>query len=147
MQAESPSIDTKELLRSIQEAASTSLKKLPPAPTKQDSQDEVNLFLTQAGNLLEEGTKAMTWNDEQLQSFVLQTALLRLGFEAGMKYSSGTNTDVKPQTENPGCTFRCEELRNDCITRSCGNGTSWPCGCCVPCNITWMACLADCVVG
>ncbi|MCA1992361.1 MAG: hypothetical protein LDL41_10015 [Coleofasciculus sp. S288] len=143
----------KEIRQKIQAASATTLKKLPAERIERSSQETAGLFLTQVSKLLEEGTQAMTWSDEQLESFTLQTALLRLGFEMGIQYGDSSATeqklkaDVTPMATNPSCSFECKRLRDECLISECAHDTSWPCFCCVPCNTTWLACLAGCVVG
>jgi hypothetical protein len=41
------------------------------------------------------------------------------------------------------CTLRCVSEREECVRGESGEDTAFPCYCCVPCNISWLVCLAD----
>lgn len=47
---------------------------------------------------------------------------------------------------NKSCVQTCTDERETCIVNRCGNNTSFPCWCCIPCNAIWELCLFDCLV-
>ena len=47
---------------------------------------------------------------------------------------------------NRSCVQTCTDERETCILNRCGNNTSFPCWCCIPCNAIWELCLFDCLV-
>ena len=81
-------------------------------------------------------TTASRWTaDEQLLATV-EGGALASSFDAAL-------AEVFASTDGESCAFKCKRERDACLAADgCTGG--WPCFCCVPCNITWMACLADC---
>jgi hypothetical protein len=125
----------------IERAATEALDGFPSESACERQPDDTARFLTQARSLLKEGTSATSWDDDQVESYVARLSWGRLGFEAGLGHGLGVSG-----ANEPSCTFKCKSERDRCIRNDCGTGTSWPCFCCAPCNATWMACLADCII-
>ena len=48
--------------------------------------------------------------------------------------------------EGKSCVQTCMDEREACILADCGEGTTFPCFCCIPCNLVWELCLFDCLV-
>ena len=126
------------LRKSIREAAAQGLRSFPSERAISHDDKDVVEFLTRARNLVEEGMKAGDWDDDQLKSYAERTGLMYIGYKAGGAVAA---------TPAESCTAVCSRERRECIGIECGPGShSWPCFCCAPCNIAWMACLAACVV-
>lgn len=130
------------LRKRIRNAAVAALRRYPEeSACKKHPVEEIGLFLTEVHKLLDESTHAIGWNDIQLESMTKQIASMRLAFDAGIKHAF---TLVDRRVES--CTFDCKAERDECIRNDCGTDTSYPCGCCAPCNLTWVACMADCII-
>lgn len=130
-------MDSKNLKEKIQSASSRALERFPSESDLKKQPKKQAAFLKQISGLLKQAAQASKWNDEQLRLFAIQADITHISFEAGVELSQAGES----------CTARCERERNECIEKECGSDTSYPCFCCVPCNITWMACLAACIVG
>lgn len=127
-----------ELRKRIRKSAIEALRNFPPSyKCEEHANEEVSLFLTQSRKLIERCTHAKDWSDEELECVVDQIAFIRSSFRVGL----GLGFAV----DEPSCTFRCKDERDDCL-RDDGCTGGWPCFCCVPCNLAWLTCTADCIV-
>jgi hypothetical protein len=146
----------------IQTAANKALERLPSAATLEESiqrqelsrvivpTGDLALFLREARRLLEECTQANGWDDNQLRYYTRQTELLQISVAACIELMEESDSGLlraAPEEEGGrSCTAQCKDERDQCILDDCGPDTEWPCGCCVPCNATWIACLTDCIL-
>lgn len=145
--------DGQELRSKIQTASREALRRVTAAQDRFAAAKEVSatytpdraigLFLEQGRSLLEEGTRATEWNDEQLRSFALKFDLAVQGFMSGVQIAMReVGRDQEPRTE---C-FQCVADVRDCYNQECPpGGPRFPCFCCVPCNVVFIACIAGCV--
>jgi hypothetical protein len=136
-EAEHRSAD-RALGRRIEVAATRALKRFPSeSKWERHPSPDVRLFLRETRKLLEEGKGASGWSESTMTTYAMRVSWAVAGVNFGRILGGG---------EGESCTARCERERRECIETECGPETSWPCGCCVPCNVTWAACLADCIL-
>lgn len=90
------------------------------------------------------GQNASQWTAEDQRVATVQSNALAIGFETAqdLATTAGTGTTTLTAT-GESCTAQCKRERDQCL-KDDGCTGGWPCFCCVPCNVTWMACLADC---
>ncbi len=63
-----------------------------------------------------------------------------------MSQLNANHTTVTSTATEPSCTQRCWNERNTCLANSGCTDTTWPCWCCIPCNLNWELCVIDCLV-
>lgn len=84
----------------------------------------------------ERGANASSWTAQDQLLASVEGGALAAGFDAGL-------AQVLASTNGESCAFKCKRERDACI-KADGCAPGYPCFCCVPCNLTWMACMADC---
>ncbi|HHG85665.1 MAG TPA: hypothetical protein ENJ82_13030 [Bacteroidetes bacterium] len=57
-----------------------------------------------------------------------------------------SNTTVVKAAAEPSCVQKCVNEQSACVTARCGNNTTYPCFCCIPCNLVMELCIFDCLV-
>lgn len=78
---------------------------------------------------------ASSWTAEEQLFATVEGGALAVSFDAALAQVANTTGE--------SCAFKCKRERDACI-KADGCAPGYPCFCCVPCNLTWMACLADC---
>lgn len=81
-------------------------------------------------------TNASSWTAEDQLLATVEGDALAVSFNAAL-------AEAIASTDGESCAFKCKRERDACIAAD-GCPPGYPCFCCVPCNLTWMACLADC---
>jgi len=126
-----------EIRERISAAAESVYGQLPTFDQVASLEDqEVRATLTRLIQLTELALNARDLSDADLTSMVIEINDMVSAVETGVL------------TTNEGeisCTRRCTLERRQCILEECGAGTSFPCFCCVPCNLAWEVCLAACI--
>lgn len=87
--------------------------------------------LSTIADLAERGTQAMWSSDKEVEQLARDLEFFTGGYVAA---TAAASVDTDP--------FDCVDKREACILNHCGSGTSWPCFCCAPCNIAFLACIA-----
>lgn len=82
------------------------------------------------------GANATRWSADDQYLATVEGSALATSFDAAL-------AEILASTDGESCTFKCKRERDACI-KADGCAPGYPCFCCVPCNLTWMACLADC---
>lgn len=94
-------------------------------------------LFTASFDLAQKGANASKWTANDQLVATAQGSALAAGFDSALSKLS----DATAKSES--CAFQCKRERDKCLADDgCTGG--WPCFCCVPCNVTWLACLADC---
>jgi hypothetical protein len=134
--------DGANLRQKVQNTASELLIGFPTEAQIQAIPDEqLRTFIRQFRGLLEAGTQATGFNNDQLLDFTTQAEISSTII--GLFFSPRAPTT----TQTPGqCTRECSMNRTDCVNRECPTSPSFPCLCCVPCNLAHLACQIACVI-
>lgn len=109
------------------------------AKIKKLKKSEKKEFIIQVKSLLEDGKNAKDMDPITWTIYMQRQSSIVVGLRAGFRMGSGGTSQ--------SCTFKCKDERDECIDEDCaGKDTSYPCFCCIACNITWLACMADCIL-
>lgn len=98
--------------------------------------------------LMERASTASTWSETDHWLAATELQSLATGFAASLQSAEATATTTRTTTTTTtageSCAFKCKRERDQCLIDDGCAGQGFPCFCCVPCNATWLACLADC---
>ncbi len=134
---------TSELREKIKIAAVKALRTFPSEGTCGKYNSEISQFIIQGRRLIQQCSQAEDMSDEELECVATQIAFIYSSFNVG--FGHGRLGGVFDNSGGQSCTFKCKSERDSCLA---GDGCTggWPCFCCVPCNIAWLACTADCII-
>jgi|GEM_PF-5885196 len=136
IQSEDPGTDP--LRVEIQSVAEELLSTFPSAAEVATRPAAQRSFLEDVQGLLNDGARLDQLNDREYYAWAASVNKLADGFDAALSIQIGTGV------AGESCTFKCKRERDKCL-KDDGCTGGWPCFCCVPCNLTWLACLADCI--
>lgn len=144
IQAEAERVGLQQILAEIERSARSALADLPGT-------DEINKlsplgqrYIEQVSRLLELGSHAARWDEDELNAFVQEVAWGRLLVESTVAVY--TRPGFGGGGEGPTCVTLCQREYDRCINEHNCDEDSWICICCSACSLQYMGCVAKCVV-